>query len=167
MLGFWFITSCNNNTENNCIISHSQNKTALQFKVFLNGIHRLVVTNKRQSGFRSADHCQGQPQTPRSVTIRVSALHSTPYRLKQFEKIMKIFYHLILDHVDSPDKRRGKRKITECWLNSRFSYSVCLGRNKQNVMPEDGRKSPKQLIGKNPNNKCIYLQVVVFCWLNY
>ena len=79
-----------------------------------------------------------------------------------------MFYHLIFDHVDSPDKERGKRIITGVWLNSCFSFSVCLGRNKQNVIPEDGRKSPKQLIGKKkPKNKHIYLQVVALCWSNY
>ena len=79
-----------------------------------------------------------------------------------------MFYHLIFYRVDSPDKERGKRIITGVWLNSCFSFSVCLGRNKQNVIPEDGRKSPKQLIGKKkPKNKHIYLQVVALCWSNY
>jgi hypothetical protein len=40
-----------NTTENNCIISHVQNTTALQPILFLTGIHRLFVTKKGQSDF--------------------------------------------------------------------------------------------------------------------
>jgi hypothetical protein len=40
-----------NTTENNCIISHAQNTTALQPNVFLTGIHLLLVTSKGRSVF--------------------------------------------------------------------------------------------------------------------
>jgi hypothetical protein len=55
LLGVLFVTSLKSNlrtalttqntTENNCIISHSQNTTALQPNVFLTGTHRLLVIN--------------------------------------------------------------------------------------------------------------------------
>jgi hypothetical protein len=42
-----------NTTQNNCIISHAKNMTALQLNVFLTGIHQLLVTNKGGSDFSS------------------------------------------------------------------------------------------------------------------
>jgi hypothetical protein len=41
-------------------------------------IHRLLVTNKRQSAFPSANHCQGQLQTPLSLSV-----HHPEYILKR------------------------------------------------------------------------------------
>ena len=59
-----------NHTEhckNNYIISHGQNRTAIRCNVFLTVIHRLLVANWERSPFPSANHCQGQLQTPQSV----------------------------------------------------------------------------------------------------
>jgi len=37
--------------------------------MFLTGIHLLLVTSKGRSAFRSANHCQGQLQTPQSLSV--------------------------------------------------------------------------------------------------
>jgi hypothetical protein len=56
--------------KNNCIISRSQNRIAVPSTVFfLTGIHRLLFANKKQSPFPSANHCQGQMQTPVSEIV--------------------------------------------------------------------------------------------------
>jgi hypothetical protein len=60
-----------NNAENSCIISHAQNTTVLHCNVLLMGIHRLPITNKGRSPFPSANHSQGQPQTPQSLSVVV------------------------------------------------------------------------------------------------
>jgi hypothetical protein len=52
-----------NTTERNCIISHAQTTTALWPNVFLNVIHRLVVTKMGRWVLSSANDCQGQLQT--------------------------------------------------------------------------------------------------------
>ena len=57
-----------NTVENKFIVSHAQNATALRTNVFLTGIRRLLVTNTGRSAFHRANHCQGQLQTPQSVT---------------------------------------------------------------------------------------------------
>jgi hypothetical protein len=68
-----------NTTENNCIISHAQNTTALQSNLFLTGIHRLLVRNKGWSGFLIENNCQGQLQTPQSVLLSTtSVLYQIP-----------------------------------------------------------------------------------------
>ena len=51
------------------VFTHTQNMTALQPNVILNGIYPLLVTNKEQTLFHSTNHCQGQLQTPQSVPI--------------------------------------------------------------------------------------------------
>jgi hypothetical protein len=76
---FLFITSLKSNlctalttqntTKNNCINSHAQNTTALEFYLFLTRIHRLLVTNKTLSPFPSANCCQSELQTPQSLSI--------------------------------------------------------------------------------------------------
>ena len=53
-----------NTTENDCIIWHAQNKTALQVSVFLTGIRRLTVTRKGRSPLPSANHSQYQLWNP-------------------------------------------------------------------------------------------------------
>ena len=58
-----------NTTESNCIISHAQNTTALQLNIFLSGIYRLLIRSKGPSAFPSANNCQGQPQTPESLSV--------------------------------------------------------------------------------------------------
>jgi hypothetical protein len=55
--------------KNNCITSHAKNTTAIQSNTFLNEIHQLLFTNKGRSGFHSANICQGQLQTPQSVSV--------------------------------------------------------------------------------------------------
>ena len=50
----------------------AQNTTALQHNVFLTGIHRIQVKNRR-SAFVRAIHCQGQLRTPQSVSVAVAA----------------------------------------------------------------------------------------------
>jgi hypothetical protein len=47
------VLTTQNTTENNCIISHAQNTTALQPNVFLSRIHRLLCTSKGRSRFPS------------------------------------------------------------------------------------------------------------------
>jgi hypothetical protein len=58
-----------NITENNCIISLAQNTNELQLKVYLAGTYRLLVTNKGLSAFPCTNKCQGQLQTPQSVSL--------------------------------------------------------------------------------------------------
>jgi len=36
---------------------------------FFTGTYRLLLTRKGRSAFRNANHCQGQLQTPQSVTL--------------------------------------------------------------------------------------------------
>jgi len=50
-----------NTTVNHCTFSHAQNTTVLQINV--------LVTNKGQSPFPSADYCQGQLHTPWSLSV--------------------------------------------------------------------------------------------------
>jgi hypothetical protein len=71
-----------NTTQNNCIVLHSQNRTALQPNVFLNGIRWLLVTNKERSAFASPDNYQGQTQTPQSVSVLL--ILSRPLYLTSF-----------------------------------------------------------------------------------
>ena len=61
-------------TEKNYIISHTQNTTALHRTVFLTEVHvhGLLVANKGASAFPSANNCQGQLQTPQSVSVVTS-----------------------------------------------------------------------------------------------
>jgi hypothetical protein len=61
-----------NATENRCIISHEQNPTAFQAKLFLIGILRLLVTSKRRPAFSSAKHYQGRLKAPQLVTVLIS-----------------------------------------------------------------------------------------------
>jgi hypothetical protein len=42
--------------------------------LFLTGTHRLLVTNKEQLAFASANNCQGQMQTPQSDSAVSSLL---------------------------------------------------------------------------------------------
>jgi hypothetical protein len=56
-------------TVNSSIILHAQNTTALQLNVFLTGEHRLLVTSQGWLAFSSANHCQGQMHTPRSLAV--------------------------------------------------------------------------------------------------
>ena len=56
-------------TDNNCIISHAQDTTTLQPNVFLTGIYWALGNNKELSAFPSADHSQGQLQTPQSLSV--------------------------------------------------------------------------------------------------
>ena len=58
-----------NAVENNSFNSHAQNTTELQPNVFSAGIRQFLVTNKERSAFTSASICQGQLQTPRSVSV--------------------------------------------------------------------------------------------------
>jgi hypothetical protein len=41
----------------------------------LTGMHQLLVTNKGQAPFPSADHCQGQLQTPQSLAVYTVYVH--------------------------------------------------------------------------------------------
>jgi hypothetical protein len=61
--------SSQNTTENNCIILCAKNTYALYHNVFLTGTHRLLVTNKWGLSFPTANNCQGQLKTPRSVSV--------------------------------------------------------------------------------------------------
>jgi hypothetical protein len=86
LLSVSFITSLKSNlctalsTHNtNRIISHAQNTTARQLNVFLAGMHRLLVTNKGGSAFPSTNNCQGQLQTPQSVSVATLSLRQILY----------------------------------------------------------------------------------------
>jgi len=74
------------NTENNCIISHSKNTTAIQPNVFLTGIHRLFVTSNRRSSIPRANTCQSQLQTPHSVLAAPQVVKNMPalYGIQRF-----------------------------------------------------------------------------------
>jgi hypothetical protein len=54
--------------------------TVLQPNVTLTGIYSLPVTNKEQTPFHSANQCQGQLQTPQSVSVCIyqTARHHVP-----------------------------------------------------------------------------------------
>ena len=53
-----------------CIISHPQNTTALQPDIFITGIRQLKFTDKERSPLQGGGgDCQGQLQTPQSVSI--------------------------------------------------------------------------------------------------
>jgi len=79
LLGLSYIASLKSNlcravtaqnaAANNFIISHAYATTAFRPDVFLNGIHRLLVTVKELSAFPSQTNCQGQLQTPLSVLV--------------------------------------------------------------------------------------------------
>jgi hypothetical protein len=79
LLGVSFVTSLkthlctalttHNTTDNNSITSRAQNTTELQPNVLLIAIDLLLVTNNERSAFPGANHCQGQLQTPQSVTV--------------------------------------------------------------------------------------------------
>jgi hypothetical protein len=75
-LGDSFITSMKSNScralttqKITLIISHAQNTTAVQPNVFLTGKHWSRVTGKGGSAFHSANACQGQLQTPQSLSV--------------------------------------------------------------------------------------------------
>jgi hypothetical protein len=74
LLGLAFKASLNSNLctaltkQKITIISYAQNTTALQPYVFLTGIHQLMVT--------SANYCQGQLQTPHSLSVITSHVHA-------------------------------------------------------------------------------------------
>ena len=55
--------------QNNFIVLHAQNTTALQPKLFLTGLHQLLVTSKGRSILPSPNHCQGQLKIRQSVSI--------------------------------------------------------------------------------------------------
>ena len=58
-----------NNTEIWCINSHAQDTTALQPNVFLTGLHRLLVTNKRLSTSFTSNYCHDQLQGTRPLSL--------------------------------------------------------------------------------------------------
>ena len=57
-----------NTTENNCIVLHAQNASSLHPDVLLTGMHWWVVTSKGMSAFPTTNNCQGQLQTPQSLS---------------------------------------------------------------------------------------------------
>jgi hypothetical protein len=73
-LVIWLITSLkpdfctalnmHNGTDNNYVLSHAQNTTAVQPNIFLKAIHLLLFKNKGRSPFPRAKKYQGQLQTP-------------------------------------------------------------------------------------------------------
>ena len=104
MLGVLFITSLKSNlcpaltTENiNKIagLSHAHNTIALQINVILTRIHRLLVTNKGELAFPSADNCHGQRRTPQSVSVALQQTglypsHTSPKFLSAKKSIFKL-----------------------------------------------------------------------------
>jgi hypothetical protein len=75
-----------NTTENNCYLSDAKNTTAVKPKVMLCGICRLLVTKKGRSPLSSANSCQGQMQSPQSVSVQefVRTLPSNKLHLTYF-----------------------------------------------------------------------------------
>jgi hypothetical protein len=61
------------NTHTKKLLSHTH-RTRLHFRpsIFLTGINPLLVASKGRPAFRSADHCQGQLQTPQSLYVATS-----------------------------------------------------------------------------------------------
>jgi len=72
----------------NYIISHAQNTTALHPNMVLTEVHvrRLLVTNKGASAFPSANDCQGQLQTPQSVSLVTFLFFSIWWKQNQLTK---------------------------------------------------------------------------------
>jgi hypothetical protein len=60
--------------------SHAQNTTELQPKVFFNWNTSVTGHRKGQSAFPSANHCQGQLQTPQSLTVCLCMSVHTEWR---------------------------------------------------------------------------------------
>jgi uncharacterized protein YqiB (DUF1249 family) len=60
-----------NTTGLSCTNSRAQNITALRSSALLTGIHRLLVTEKKRFTSPSANQCQGQLKTARSITLQV------------------------------------------------------------------------------------------------
>jgi len=78
LLGVLFVTgqksnlctvlTTQNTTENNCIVLHAQNTYSLHLDMLLTGIHWWVVTSKGRPAFPTTNNCQGQLQTPQSLS---------------------------------------------------------------------------------------------------
>jgi hypothetical protein len=87
---FSFITSLQSNpctpwitqntAKNNYIISYAQNRVAFRSNVLLTGIHRLLIANYERSPFPSANHCQGQLQTPVSEIYALLGCYAAQIR---------------------------------------------------------------------------------------
>ena len=85
LLGVSFITRAKSNlraalttkstAETLTVLSHTQKRTtALKSDVFLGGIHRVVLKDKRRSAFANVNNCQCKLKTPRSVSVYVNQL---------------------------------------------------------------------------------------------
>jgi hypothetical protein len=85
LLGVPFITRTKSNlraalttessTQKVTLLSHTQNRTtAFQPDVFLSGMHRALLKDKRRSALASVNNCQGKLKTPQSVSIYVKHL---------------------------------------------------------------------------------------------
>ena len=73
------LTKCDT-TDHNSTTSYAQNTTAIQPTVYCAGIHRLLVVNTGLSASTSANNCQGQLQTPQSVSVLRPRHSPTNYR---------------------------------------------------------------------------------------
>ena len=126
---------------NSCFITHTKhNRTSAQR--ILTGIHRLPVTNRERSAFSCASNCQGQLQTPQSVSIR--STHSSGHNLWRYcreslksrnlywhkatpmkESEMKSGYYTDCkgSHMISPSEIRLKRREN---LDSNTNLAVVL-----------------------------------------
>ena len=58
-----------NTKENGCITSHTEDTTALQPDLLLNGVHRWLVTKESKSSLLSSQNCPCKLQTPQWVTV--------------------------------------------------------------------------------------------------
>jgi len=71
-----------NNMQNNFIVLHAQNTTALQPNLFLTVLHQLLITSKGRSILSSSNHCQCQLKIRQSVSI-VLLLWSYQVKMQQ------------------------------------------------------------------------------------
>ena len=65
------VLNTQNSTDNKPISSHAQNRTAFQPSVLLVIMRRFRVINKGRAAYRSAKYCQGQMQTPQSLSVPI------------------------------------------------------------------------------------------------
>jgi hypothetical protein len=81
---FIHISNYTKHCRKNYILSHPKHSTALQPNVFLTGTHRLLLTSKGRSTSCGANNCQGQLQTPQSVSVAYCPNLLQPFWYRHF-----------------------------------------------------------------------------------
>ena len=102
-----------NTTENKTVLSHMHKKRRhFVPKFFLTGIHQLLITSKERSAIPSANICQGQMQTPQSLSFLGS----------RNNEISSFFFKIL-----TCERSRRKRvfQFTECDTPVRLTVFQC------------------------------------------